>query len=192
MINSELEHVKTLKEFNSEIIKQQTKAHGEGYNNIHKAIKKYLTKEDTYMELGVHQGGTASTAMLCNPKKMILVDIDFMKYNNVLNRIAVKYCFENKIDLNIKVASSIEFNSINSCDMLLIDSRHHPDHMIQELRLHGQNTNKYIVAHDTHMLFDKPNDVLYQVLASYTNEHPRWKIIERNKENVGYTVLKKS
>ena len=31
MINSELEHVKTLKEFNSEIIKQQTKAHGEGY-----------------------------------------------------------------------------------------------------------------------------------------------------------------
>ena len=40
MINSELGHVTSLEEFNSEIIRQQEEAHGENYCDIHDAIKK--------------------------------------------------------------------------------------------------------------------------------------------------------
>ena len=41
MINSELGHVKTLEEFNSEIRRQQEEAHGKGYCDIHDAIKQH-------------------------------------------------------------------------------------------------------------------------------------------------------
>jgi len=77
MINSELGHVKTLEEFNSEIRRQQEEAHGEDYCKIHDAIVKYMKDCDSYMELGVHQGGTASAAMMTNPGFVQLVDISF-------------------------------------------------------------------------------------------------------------------
>ena len=59
MINSELGHVTTLEEFNSEIIRQQEEAHDEHYCAIHNAIKKYMEECDSYMGLGTQQGGTA-------------------------------------------------------------------------------------------------------------------------------------
>ena len=61
MINSELGHVTTMEEFNSEIIRQQEEAHGKDYCAIHKAIKKYMKECDSYKELGTHQGATAAT-----------------------------------------------------------------------------------------------------------------------------------
>jgi hypothetical protein len=78
MINSELGHVKTLEEFNSEIRRQQEEGHGEDYCQIHDAIVKYMKDCDSYMELGVHQGGTASAAMLTNPEFVQLVDISLL------------------------------------------------------------------------------------------------------------------
>ena len=87
MINAELGHVKTLKEFHDEITKQQTEAHGEGYNDIHEAIQKYIKDCNTYMELGTHQGGTAAAAMLAKPKNVILIDIDMSRYYKFLSNI---------------------------------------------------------------------------------------------------------
>ena len=55
MINSELGHVTTLEEFNSEIRRQQEEAHGQDYCAIHDAICKYLKDCDSYLELGVKQ-----------------------------------------------------------------------------------------------------------------------------------------
>ena len=74
--------------------------------------------------------------------------------------------------------------------MLVIDSLHHPNHMIQELRLHQININKYIIAHDTSILHGKTDSRLYDCLQTFCLDYP-WKIIERNEQNVGYTVLKK-
>ena len=88
MINSELGHVTTLLEFNSEIRRQQEEAHGEDYCAIHDAIRKYIPDCKSYMELGVHQGGTASVAMLCKPNRIYLVDIDMSRYNKFLKPIA--------------------------------------------------------------------------------------------------------
>ena len=190
MINSELGHVTTLEEFNSEIIRQQEEAHGEHYCAIHNAIKKYIKECDSYMELGTHQGGTASTALLSNPKVVQLVDIDPSRYEKFLKPIAEKYSKDNNIDLKMVKESSISIKSTRKVDMLMIDSLHHPDHMIQELRLHQINTRKYIIAHDTSLLHGKRDSRLYDCLQVFCLDYP-WEIIERDTNNVGYTVLKR-
>jgi len=190
MINAELGHVKTLKEFHDEITKQQTEAHGEGYNDIHEAIQKYIKDCNTYMELGTHQGGTAAAAMLAKPKNVILIDIDMSRYYKFLSPIADKWCSENNINLTIKQCSSIELGSIANTDMLMIDSVHNPNHMSKELALHGGNVNKYILAHDTSVLLGQQNDALFRVLDQFAKTNG-WKVIERGTINAGYTVLKK-
>ncbi len=190
MINAELGHVKTLEEFHDEITKQQTEAHGKGYNDIHGAIQKYLKDCDTYMELGTHQGGTAAAAMLVKPKNVILVDIDMSRYYKFLSPIADKWCNENNINLTIKQCSSIELGSIANTDMLMIDSVHNPHHMNRELALHGGNVNKYILAHDTSILLGQQNDTLFRVLDEFAKTNG-WKVVERGTVNAGYTVIKK-
>ena len=190
MINSELGHVKTLEEFNTSIIQQQEEAHGKYYCAIHDAIKKYMKECNSYMELGVHQGGTASTAILCNPKNVCLIDNDMSRYNKFLKPIAQKYCKENNISLDVRQTDSTGFGSVNATDMLVIDSYHHPAHMNKELETHGSNVKKYIIAHDTSVLHGRANEALYNVLYEYSDSG-RWKIIERETKNVGYTVMKR-
>ena len=190
MINSELGHVETIKEFNSEIRRQQEEAHGEDYCQIHDSITKYMKDCDSYMELGVHQGGTASAAMMTNPKFVQLVDISFEKYNKFLAPIAKKYCKDNGIHLVLKEVDSRTFPAIATVDMLVIDSVHNAKFMKQELDIHGSNVNKYIIAHDTMRLFNKVDEQLHNTLVDFAKKN-RWEVIERGTTNVGYTVLKK-
>lgn len=190
MINSELSHVKTLEEFHSEIRRQQEEAHGVDYCKIHDAIQKYMQECESYMELGTHQGGTASAAMLCNPKRMYLIDIDLSRYNKFLKPIAEKYAQMNKIEFLAKAVDSRSLGAVNVVDMLVIDSYHHPKHMTEELQTHGGNVNKYIIAHDTSIVNGKPNDSLYHVMENFGNQNG-WAVIERGTTNVGYTVLKR-
>tara|TARA_Y100000004_G_scaffold120489_1_gene135427 strand:- start:209 stop:784 length:576 start_codon:yes stop_codon:yes gene_type:complete len=191
MINSELGHVKTLEEFHSSIREQQEEAHGEYYCAIHDAIQRNLKDCNSYMELGVHQGGTAAAAMLCNPKQICLIDMDMSRYKRFLMPIAEEYCTKNNIKLDLRQVDSTGFGSINPTDMLVIDSYHHPNHMTKELEVHGKNVSKYIIAHDTSIINGRPNDALFHVLAKFADEN-KWEIVEREHRNVGYTVLKKS
>jgi hypothetical protein len=191
MINAEFHNVNTIEEFYSEIVKQQKEAHGDYYCAHHDAIRKYMKNCSSYMELGTHQGATAACAILCKPKSVRLVDISMLKFNSFLRPLAEKYCEENDIELVVKECSSTSLASISNSDMLLIDSYHHPEHMKKELSLHGGNTNKYIIAHDTSLLNGKSNDSLFRVLSSFAQEY-KWKIIERETQNVGYTVLAKN
>tara|TARA_R110000868_G_scaffold886_4_gene6746 strand:+ start:3303 stop:3878 length:576 start_codon:yes stop_codon:yes gene_type:complete len=190
MINSELGRVTTLLEFNSEIRKQQEEAHGEDYCDIHDAIRKYMTDCKSYMELGTHQGGTASVAMLCNPSRIYLVDNDMSRYNKFLAPIAKKYCNDNGIELIVNQTDSTGFGAINMTDMLVIDSYHHPAHMTKELAMHGSNVRKYILAHDTSNIMGKPDDRLYRCLKTWADQN-KFEEVERGTTNVGYVVFKR-
>lgn len=190
MINADLSNVKSVADFNKEIRKQQEEAHGEDYCQIHDAIKKYMKECKSYMELGTHQGGTASTAMLCKPNRIYLVDINMSRYRKYLEPLASDFCDKNDIELIVREIDSTSISSINMTDMLVIDSYHHPVHMQKELNIHGHNVRKYILAHDTSIINGKPNDSLYQCLVKFAAEN-NWEIIERGTTNVGYTVLKK-
>lgn len=189
MINSKLDHVKTVKEFYESIRHQQESAHGEDYCQIHDAIKKYMKDCKSYMELGTHQGGTASTALLTNPEKIYLVDIDMSRYRKYLSPLAEEYCNKHNIELIVKEADSTSFMAINTTDMLVIDSYHNPTHMQKELNVHGANVRKYIIAHDTSIINGRPNESLYLCLKNFASKNG-WEVIERGTTNVGYTVIK--
>ena len=191
MINADLKNVKNVEEFHTEIRRQQEEAHGDDYCQIHDAIEKYMKECDSYMELGTHQGGTASAALLCNPKKMRCIDIDLSRYNKFLKPLAEKYAKENDIDFEAKQLDSRSPFAMETVDMLVIDSYHHPSVMDEELRVHGLSTKKYIIAHDTSIINGKPSSALYNSLVKYGEKYG-WKVIERGTTNVGYTVLKKN
>lgn len=190
MINAELGHVTSVEEFNREIRRQQEEAHGKDYCLIHDAIRKYSRGCKNYMEIGTHQGGTASVALLQKFKRIQLIDIDFSRYNKFLKPLAESYAAENKITLEIRQVDGTSIGSLGYSDMLLIDSYHHPNHMIKELNLHGNTVSKYIIAHDTSIINGKANDSLYHCLKNW-GEQNGWKVVDHCTENVGYTVIKK-
>ena len=190
MINAELGHVKSVEEFHSEIRRQQEEAHGDKYCAMHDAIQKYLKECDSYLELGTHQGGSAAAALLAKPKFVQLVDKDMSRYRKFLKPLAEKYAKDNNIKLEVKETDSRGLAATAVVDMLMIDSYHNPQFMMQELNTHAFNVKKYIVAHDPAVINGKPNDSLYRVLEDFANR-AGWTIIEHVTENVGYTVLKK-
>lgn len=188
MIMSDLSGITTLEDFNKSIIAQQTAAHGEDYCQIHDAINRYIGSCESYMELGTHQGGTASTALLNKPQEVTLVDIDLSKYRKYLEPIAVQYSADNGIKFAAIEKDSTSLATVRAVDMLLIDSLHRRSHMEKELAVHGPNARKYILAHDTSVINGRDDDSLYQCLADYAARNG-WKVIERGTTNVGYTVL---
>ena len=196
MLTAELKHVKSVEEFYTEIRSQQEKYHGEDYCAMHDAIRARLHECDSYKELGTHQGGSAAAVMTSvhKPSYMELVDINHEKYRWKLKSLAEPYCKEHGIELVVKEADSTAFTSMSNrdIDMLMIDSLHIRRHMEKELELHAPYIQKYIVAHDTTICQDRPKDALYRCLSDFCDNNARWKIVERGKTNVGYTVLKKS
>ena len=98
MINAKLDHVKTLPEFYSEIRKQHEEAHGHDYCWQHDGIRKLMSNCETYKELGTHQGASAASACLTNPKEVTIVDIDFTKWRP-FETLFRTYCDENNIEI---------------------------------------------------------------------------------------------
>lgn len=190
MINAELGHVTSVEEFHNEIVRQQEEAHGEHYCLMHQAIQRYLKECNSYMELGTHQGGSLSAALLCNPRDIYVRDIDLSRYNKFLKPIAEKYCKENNIKLDVKQIDSTSIASTAPVDILMIDSNHNPNHMSRELETHKHFVSKYIIAHDTQIINGRQDDSLYRCLAKFANDEG-WEVIEHIKLNVGYTVIKK-
>ena len=189
MINAKLDHVKTLPEFYSEIRKQHEEAHGAEYCWQHDAMQKLMVDCDSYKELGTHQGASAAAACLTNPKSVTLIDIDMHRWRP-FEQLFVDYCKNNNIKLNVKEISSIDNKSVSPTDLLLVDSNHQPTHLIKELELHKNYIKKYIVLHDTSMLFGKPDDRLYRVCEQFCSGITPWIIDFRETANVGYTILR--
>ena len=191
MVRVDLSGINTIEEFNTKIREKQTEAHGKHYCDIHDAISRYLTPGDSYMELGVNQGGTASMALLCDISKVILVDIDTTRYFQYLHPLAERHCKKHNIELRIITGSSIDLTISNNVDVLVIDSLHESNHMMKELELHGKNVRKYIIAHDTSIINGRLDESLFNCLTEYANING-WSVVERGITSVGYTVLKRT
>lgn len=188
MINSKVDHCKTLEEFYSEIRRQQEEAHGAFYCAQHDAIQKYMKNCESYKELGTHQGATAAAACLMKPRSVELVDISLEKYSKS-KHLFEDFCAKHSINLVTKEISSVDKNSVSPCDMLLIDSYHHPNHLTKELSVHASYVRKYMIFHDTSIINGKQNDSLFRVLQNFTSGITPWIIAHRDTRNVGYTVL---
>lgn len=178
--------VKTLEEFQERSIFELEDAHGKGYCDQHKAIQRVLYPNDRYMELGVFQGSTASTALLRNPGSVYLVDINLKEYRKWLEPLALEYCERNSILLSTKETNSILLKEIPVVDVLLIDSLHKYNHLKKELELFASHVKRNIIIHDTS---HKPE--LFRAIKEFCNKSSEWKVEDRNEINVGYTLMKR-
>jgi hypothetical protein len=187
MITADLSDIFTLKQFNTEIRRIHEEKHGEGYCDIHDAIFRFMKGCDSYKELGVNQGGTASAGLLCNPKRVELVDLTLARYNEFLRPIAQGYSEMNNIELVSREIDSTSPRCVTQdFDVLLIDSYHKGAHLRKELDLHKKHTNKYIIMHDTN---HHPNGLREEVLR-FCRTNP-WEVADEGKTNVGYMVIGK-
>jgi hypothetical protein len=153
----------TLKEYYEQIVTQQQKAHGKTYTAHHDAIRKYLNG-GVYRELGVHQGATSACACLAGAESVTGVDIG-------------------PYDFSFIERSSHDPSTVGECDVLLIDSKHTPQHLKKELQLHASSVRNYIIMHDTYKI---------KGLHKVASQLEGWKVEEYYQENVGYTVLSRS
>jgi len=195
MINADLAGVTSVAEFHDSIVKQQEAAHGEQYCAMHAAIRALWSGSDcrTYKELGVHQGGSASNALLLQPqpKRITLIDIDLAKYRKFLAPLAEEHCLRLGIDLDVReVNSALPAPADDTCDMLVIDSMHTASHMLAELAAHGVHATKHIVAHDTSIVNGRKNDQLYRALTTWGRSNG-WSVSVHCTDNVGFTAISK-
>jgi len=175
---------KTLVSWYHEARTFQEERHGEHYTAMHNAVNTYLQEGDIYKELGVMQGVSVAAAMVKNPKRVEMVDINFDRFD-IYQRIFYDYAMQWDIEIKKYHMSSHSLNSISDVDMLLIDSVHQPQWLSQELNLHAPKTRKHIIMHDTISCNLNPT------IEKYVEEHPEWKIVTKNTDNVGYTHISK-
>ena len=165
----------TLQEYYEQIVTQQQEAHGESYTAHHDAIRKYLNG-GVYRELGVHQGATSACACLAGAKSVTGVDI-------TAKLILPFVPLFGPYDYTFIEKSSHDPSTVGECDVLLIDSKHTPQHLKKELQLHASSVRNYIIMHDTYKI---------KGLHKVASQLEGWKVEEYYQENVGYTVLSRS
>lgn len=83
---------------------------------------------------------------------------------------------------------------IEPVDLLFIDTWHVYSQLKQELKLHGNKANKYIVFHDTFtygLTGEDGNMGLLPAIIEFLIENPHWKIRYFFTNNNGLTVLER-
>lgn len=113
-----------------------------------------------------------------------------------------------KIDFNFIIGDTGEV-TIESSDLLFIDTDHTYQHLMKELTLHSPKINKYILIHDTSGKYeyweDWPYDHerrgelktqpekygLWPCCVDFLKDNKEWKLLVRYKENNGLTILER-
>jgi cephalosporin hydroxylase len=150
----------------------------------------------------------------CSSLAFLNADVILRSYDVLYQDVANSY-FEEAKKLGKNVSYEIK-NTLKICieptDLLFIDTFHSHDQVLQELRLHAKNVNKYIVFHDT-VLFGRqsqPHDTsifttisneLYEGktkylgildgIEQYIKEDSSWKIKDIRLNNNGLTTIER-
>ena len=136
-----------------------------------------------YRELGTHQGATAACAFLAGATSETMVDIStkLILPNFDLFK---SYAIQNDVELELRQKSSHDKSTVGDCDVLLIDSKHTPNHLKKELQLHAGRVRDHIILHDTNS-----NEKGIRGLARVASAFEGWKVLVDEQVNVGYMVL---
>lgn len=139
-------------------------------------------------EFGVRTGVSTAAWIAARPKTVVCYDIQRCAEVDVLEKAAaaagVKFSFHKQDVLDV---------TIESTDLLFIDTLHTYDQLRQELALHADRVRRYIVLHDTES-FAESGEVpgtkgLRPAIAEFLADHPEWTVLERWTHNNGLTVL---
>ena len=191
MIKGDFKHCKDLAQFNKEIrILHETddgerSTHGPGYCNHHDEIKRLAPECESYRELGVMQGATSACAAVAGILDQQLIDIEdyqWTPYKHLWDNFeGLKYVYHKKSSLTPQMIN------LPKVDLMLVDSMHNYGHVTQELKIHAQTVNKYIIFHDT----SKPTDQVYRAVTDFCMTNSAWQVIRRDENSVGFATIKR-
>jgi hypothetical protein len=143
--------------------------------------------------------------LYAKPKKLIAYDLkDPSNWGGSLDEVK-QYSNQLGIDFNFYEADVLKIN-IEDTDLLFIDTWHTYDQCKQELKLHAQKVNKYIIFHDTttYEYSDESSGSvnsldgissgrgLWPAIEEFLSENNEWIILERYYNNNGLTILKRN
>jgi hypothetical protein len=157
---------------------------------------KYAEKCKHITEMGVRS--VVSTWAFLNAKPEKLISIDIMYHPNI--ELAKKLAKEENINFEFKESNTLDM-SIDQTDLLFIDTLHTFNQLNNELKLHGNKVNKYIIFHDTEIFkfldqeqYDnEPKENLgpglWPAIENFLNENKNWSILESLTNNNGLTII---
>lgn len=158
-------------------------------------LLKYASKCDHITEFGVRDIVSTYALLLGMPSKMISYDINQCPVDKLND---IYHSVEGFIDFQFKIGNTLEVE-IEETNLLFIDTLHNYNQLSEELKLHGNKANKYIIFHDTTSYewygesYDGiPRKGIWPAIEEFLAKNNHWKIEERFKNNNGLTVLSRS
>ena len=151
----------------------------------------YAKECESIIEMGVRGVVSTWALLMSRPKKMESWDINF----DSGMKTALDEAYKENIDFKFIIADTTKATS-NEVDLLFIDTKHNYEQLKIELNLHGKNTKKYIIFHDT-VTFGYRDEFgdgkgLMPAIREFIKENPYWIIKEHYLNNNGLLILEKS
>lgn len=154
-------------------------------------IKDYLEDCKSALELGVRTGISTRIFLKAGLQKLTSVDIQEDFFVRDLFKVAAVGGF----NYQYIIADSRIYQDNFKYDMLLIDTNHEYQQLIDELEHHHKNINKYILMHDTFtygIVINNPQSIgLLPAVLLFLSGHPEWKVKEFFHESNGILVLER-
>jgi glycosyltransferase involved in cell wall biosynthesis len=141
----------------------------------------YARKCKTITEFGVRTGVSTRAFLLSDA---VLSSYDIIQDDNV--RSLFNKVQEIGRNAHYYIADVLKIE-IFQTDLLFIDTDHTYIQLSQELKLHGNKVNKYIILHDTVTFGAELTRAIFEFLSNNMN----WRIKEHFNNNNGLTILEK-
>lgn len=169
--------------FYAQICAAQQAAHGADYTAHHEVITRAVSLGcKTYCELGVNQGATVACALLSGFEGVQGIDKDIGPLT-VFMALFVDWGIRCGVAISVKEQDS-RIPLHGEVDFLLIDSLHEPDHVREELRVHGPNVRRFILAHDTNR-----QNYCAAIVDWVEAQGGRWTVQELSPSGCGHMLL---
>lgn len=135
--------------------------------------------------------GVSTTALICAaPKELYCYDIEIYPQLQQIQAAAKIEFPHTKMEI---INTSTLMTPSFMCDMLFLDSYHVYDQVRDELILHANNVNKFLIFHDTVKFGDVGQTEGFKgvmpAIQGFLEWHPEWVLLEHRINNNGLTVL---
>jgi hypothetical protein len=157
-------------------------------------LYEYAQKCNSVIEIGVNQVCSTWAFLHAAPVDGVTsIDIDlqrsaYMKRHDMESNIWLQWAYELAEKETVKF-EAIESDSLKiklpEHDLLFIDSLHTYEQLSQELTLHGNKTQKYLILHDT-LIYPELN----QAIQEFMDVNKQFEVHEIYKSIPGLTILK--
>lgn len=169
-------------------------------NELLPTLRKYAEMSETVTEMGVRSIVSTWAFLAAKVKKLTSIDLAhpsaFIQHDKEGCNLEVvqNLAKENGIDFNFVQANTLEI-TIDSCDLLFIDTLHDYSQLKQELELHSSKVLKYIIFHDTETFATKGESEgelgILKAINEFLANNKEWNICEKITYNNGLIIIKK-